>query len=151
MVLMIYTYQYMSVLPNSSCQRAWWSCSSGLLALLFLPREWQMSQSHLFLVTRMPYYILPPASRHIPRSALHTILIQIDAHALIDAHLELPLSSSSWHTKIGEVDDICIKMHGFEVRFGGYHYATFSCLAHAQCTTVRMNTVYPGRPFISFL
>ena len=55
----------------------------------------------------------------------YTVFIQIDAHALIDAHPPAP--SSSWHTKIGEIDDFCIKMHGFEVKFQAHHYAPTSC------------------------
>ena len=67
----------------------------------------------------------------------YTVFIQIDAH---------PLSSSvSWHTKIGEIDDFCIKMHGFEVRFWVYNYAPTPCFAHAQCATIRMNTVVHSR------
>ena len=33
------------------------------------------------------------------------------------------------------------RMHEFEVRFGANHYAPISCLAHAQCATIRMNTL----------
>ena len=34
------------------------------------------------------------------------------------------------------------EMHEFEVKFWAHHYATTSCLAHAQCGTIRMNTVF---------
>ena len=47
------------------------------------------------------------------------------------------------------------KLHGFEVRILAHHYAPTSCLAHGQCATIRMNTVWciwlMGRIFISFL
>ena len=33
-------------------------------------------------------------------------------------------------------------MQEFEVRFQAHHYAPTSCLAHAQCATLRMNTVF---------
>ena len=59
-----------------------------------------------------------------------------------------PSSSTSWHTEIGEIDDIFVsKMHGFEVRSGGHHYATTSCLAHAHCATIGMNTVCQYREY----
>ena len=38
-----------------------------------------------------------------------TVFIQIDAHARIDAHP--PSSSSSWHTKMAEIDDFSSKIH----------------------------------------
>ncbi len=51
-----------------------------------------------------------------------------------------PSSSSSLLTKIGEVDDFCMKMPGFDVRYWSPHYASTSCLAQAQCATIRMST-----------
>ena len=69
-----------------------------------------------------------------------TVFIQIDVHALIDAHPSS--SSSSWHTRIGEIDDFCIKNTWICGQIWVYHYAPASCLAHTQCATIRMNMVY---------
>ena len=38
-----------------------------------------------------------------------TVFIQIDAHALINLRSP-PSSLSAWHTRMGEIDDFCIKM-----------------------------------------
>ena len=73
-------------------------------------------------------------------SFLHTVFIHIDAHARIHAHL--PSSSSSWHTKIGEIDDFCFKnawIWGQVLR--PLLCTPTSCLAHTQCITIRMDTV----------
>ena len=34
------------------------------------------------------------------------------------------------------------RMHRFQVRFWDNHYEPTACLAHAQCTTIRINMVY---------
>ena len=50
-----------------------------------------------------------------------------------------PSSSSSWHTKIGEIDDFfCIRNAWI---WGQILSQPTSCLARAQCATIRTNTV----------
>ena len=86
----------------------------------------------------------------------NTVVIQIDAHALIDAHPTS--SSSSWHTKMGEIDDFLSKMHGLMMnspyiynysvlwwcirgQMSSLSFVPSSCLAHARWPSIWMNMV----------
>ena len=51
-----------------------------------------------------------------------------------------PSSPSSWHT-IHEINDFRMEMHRFDARCWAHHHAPTSCLAHAQCAPIWMNTV----------
>ncbi len=79
-------------------------------------KSWYMPSSEWHFI------FLPPLLAVCFSWKTNSIFIQIDTHALIVTHLLS--SSSSCHTKIGKMDDFCIKMHGFEVRVWAHQVCT---------------------------
>ena len=73
-------------------------------------------------------------------TVLSIVFIQIDAHSQIDAHL--PHHQAPGTQKYVKSRNFYQKCMYLRSDFELIIYALSSCLAHAQCATIRMNTVY---------
>ena len=130
-------------------------------ANVLCPSHWPLvaMQPHPYSLHKYPNLITRCLSLHLIHHYIHS-----NRHPCPN-RCPPPSSASSWHTKMGEIDDLLIKntwindkspydksphlqlllLHDvFEVKFWAYNLVPTTCLAHAQWASIWVNMVVGG-------